>query len=481
MRRIFGLAGSLTFAIIAVFAIAAFAVTVLGSVVARALAQSNPAAGTSASIASVYSGLAERLVGAALCDRTGFDRLAYLSDRIGNRLSGSPGLDAAIAWALAEMEKDGLDSVHKEKVMVPHWVRGDESCVLVEPTERRLSMLGLGNSVGTPPDGITADVIVVRDWDELERLGADGVRGRIVLYNAPFKTYGETVAYRVAGASRAAKLGAVAALVRSVGPVSLKTPHTGALHYDDAQPRIPAAAITIEDAETLARMQARGERVRVRLRMEAHMLPDTESANVVAEVRGRELPDEVVVLGGHIDSWDLGTGSSDDGGGMVAAWEAVRLVRRLGLRPRRTLRVVLWTNEENGLRGAEGYRDAHRAELAGHVLAIESDSGVARPRGFGLAKSAPDATRARARAIAALLDGIEASQIGPDGGGADVGPLEKEGVPVMGLDVDETRYFHVHHTEADTMDKIERASFGECTAALAVMGYVAADMPERFR
>jgi len=433
------------------------------------------------SIAALESSSAERLIGAALCDDTAFERLAYLSDRIGNRLSGTASLDSAIAWALREMEKDGLDRVHGEKVMIPHWVRGEESCALVEPIERRLSMLGLGNSVGTKPEGITAEVLVVKDFDELEALGAEKVKDRIVLYNAPFKTYGETVAYRFAGASRAAKLGALAALVRSVGPVSLRTPHTGVLHYDDAQPKIPAAAITIEDAETLARMQGRGEHPRVRLRMEAHMLPEVESANVVAEVTGREKPEEVVVLGGHMDSWDVGTGSNDDGGGALSAWEAVRLVRRLGLRPRRTLRCVLWTNEENGSRGAEGYRDAHKAELADHVLAIENDSGTARVFGFGLTKSASPRARSLCREVASLLSGLEADRIDPDGGGADVTPLEKEGVIVMGLSVDESHYFDYHHTEADTMDKIDRKYLGECVAAMAVMGFAVADMPERLK
>jgi carboxypeptidase Q len=432
-------------------------------------------------VASVDSAAIERLVGAALTDSKGFDRLAYLGDHVGNRLSGSANLDRAIAWFLQEMEKDGLDSVHKEKVMVPHWDRGAESCLLLEPVERRLSMLGLGRSVGTPSAGITADVVVVADWDELEKLGKDGVTGKIVLFNAPFKGYGETVGYRVGGPSRAAKLGAVGCLVRSITPVSLRTPHTGTLHYEEDQPKIPAAAVTIEDAEMLARMQARGERIRVKLSMEARMLPEAESANVLAEVKGREHPEEVVVLGGHIDSWDVGTGSSDDGGGAVSAWEAVRLVRRLGLRPRRTLRVVLWTNEEYGTRGAEGYRDAHRDELANHILAIESDEGVAKPSGFGLSKSASPAVRAQAALFGSLLAGIDAFRIAADGGGADVEPLAKEGVPVMGLATDVTHYFDYHHTEADTFDKIDRRTFGECVACMSVMGYAVADMPERWR
>ena len=256
-------------------ALAALVVFAGAFALATAVAQSG-ADPAQPSIASVYSGAAERLVGAALSDDTAYRRLAYLSDRIGNRLSGSPRLDAAIAWAAAEMEKDGLDNVHKQKCMVPKWVRGAESCVLLEPIERSLSMLGLGNSVGTPPEGIEAEVVVVRDFDELDKLG-EAVRGKIVVYNAPFTKYGETVAYRYTGAQRAAKHGAKAALVRSVGPVSLKTPHTGVMGYKDegvGVPRIPGAAITIEDAETLARMQARGERIRVRLKMEAKMHPD---------------------------------------------------------------------------------------------------------------------------------------------------------------------------------------------------------------
>ncbi len=460
---------------------AAPAVFVLAFVVATALGQSGSETPAPPSIAHVYSGVAERLIGAALTDDTAYRRLAYLSDRIGNRLSGSPQLDKAIAWAVSEMEKDGLDGVHKQKCMVPKWVRGAESCTLIHPVERKLSMLGLGGSVATPPEGIESEVVVVTSFDEMEKLGADRIKDRIVVYNVPFTKYGETGVYRFRGPARAAKLGATAALVRSIGPVSLKTPHTGVTNWEEGGRKIPAAAITIEDAETLARMQARGERPRVRLKMEARMEGEVESANVVAEVRGREHPEEVVVMGGHLDSWDVGTGSTDDGGGCIASWEAVRLVKRLGLRPRRTLRVVLWTNEENGGAGGRAYRDQCRDALAKHVLAIESDSGVARPSGFGLQKDASASARAALTEIARLLAGIGADKIGPDGGGADVGPLQKEGVLVAGLDVDETHYFDIHHTEADTMDKIDRVSFGQCVACMAVMGYVVADMPDRLK
>ena len=428
--------------------------------------------------ADEYRDEAARIVGAALTDDTAYRRLAYLSDRIGNRLSGSAQLEEAIRWALAEMRRDGLDNVRAERVLVPHWVRGEESAELVEPVRRRLSMLGLGNSVGTPPEGITAEALVVHSFDELDALG-ERVRGRMVVYNVPFTTYGETVQYRGAGASRAAKYGAVAALIRSVGPISLQTPHTGALRYADDQPKIPAAALTIEGVETLDRMQARGERIQLRLKMDAKFLPDAESANVVAELKGRERPDEIVVVGGHLDSWDVGTGSTDDGGGCLAAWEAVRLLKTLGLRPRRTIRVVLFTNEENGVRGGNGYRDAHRDELPKHLLAIESDNGVSRPQGFALAKEAKPLVRATIREIATLLAGIKADRVADDGGETDIGPIMREGVPGMGLSVDTSHYFDIHHTEADTMDKIDPHHLALCVATMAVMAYVVADMPAR--
>jgi carboxypeptidase Q len=425
-----------------------------------------------------YRGRAARVIGAALTDDTAYRRLAWLTDRIGHRLSGSAALERAVAWSLSEMKRDGLDNVRAEKVMVPHWVRGAESLELLEPEGRRLDMLGLGNSVGTPPAGITAEAVVVRHFDELEALG-ERVRGKVVVYNAPFTTYGQTVAYRGAGASRASKYGAVAALVRSVTPVSLQTPHTGSLRYAEDSPQIPAAAVTVEGAELLQRMYDRGERPKVRLKMEARFLPDAESANVIAELKGSEKPDEIVLVGGHLDSWDVGQGAHDDGGGCVAAWEAVRLLKSLNLRPRRTIRVVLFTNEENGLRGGTAYRDAHRAEVAKHVLAIESDSGVYRATGFGLSAEASPQARADMREIARLLSGIRADRIDPDGGGADIGPIMREGVTGASLNVEGAHYFDIHHTHADTLDKVDPQELASCVAALAVMAYVVADMPDR--
>jgi carboxypeptidase Q len=421
-----------------------------------------------------YRAAAGRIIGAAVTSDRAYARLAHLTDHIGHRLSGSKSLERAIEWAISEMKRDGLENVRGEKVMVPHWVRGEESLEMLTPAASKLTLLGLGNSIGTPAEGITAEAVVVRDFSELEKLG-EGARGKIVVYNAPFTNYGATVLYRLQGASRAARYGAVAALVRSITPVSLQTPHTGAMQYDPAQPKIPVAAITIEAAELLQRMNDRGERPTLRLKMEAKFLPDAESANVIAELKGSEKPDEIVLISGHYDSWDVGQGAHDDGGSCIVVWEAARLLKELGLRPRRTIRVVLYTNEENGLRGGNAYRDAHREELAKHILAIEADSGVYRPEGFGLVATAPLQVRANLQEIAKLLSGIGADRIAASGGGADIGPIMREGVIGASLDVEGSHYFDIHHTPADTLDKVNPQDLALCVATVAVMAYVVAD------
>ncbi len=424
-----------------------------------------------------YRAPASQLIGAALADQAAFEKLAYLGDTFGSRLSGSRGLELAIEWAQAEMKREGLENVRAEPVMVPRWVRGKESLVLLDPLERPLVMLGLGNSIGTPAAGITADAIVVSSYDELERRAAE-VKGKIVVFNVPFTNYGETVQYRGGGASRAAKLGAVAMLLRSVGPIGLRTPHTGGLNYDETLPKIPAAAISAEDAATLARLHARKQSTRMRLMMEARFEPDAQSYNVIGEIRGRETPDEVVVVSGHFDSWDTGNGMMDDGGGCIAAWEAVRLMLKLNLRPRRTVRVVLYTNEENGLRGGTAYRDQHKDELARHVMMLESDSGVFRPLGVGFSGSAR--ARATVQQVATLLTGIDAHRVADSGGGADIGPSVRAAqIPSMSLEVDGSEYFTYHHTPADTLERLNPQDVAKGVATIAVMSYVIADLPER--
>jgi carboxypeptidase Q len=423
-----------------------------------------------------YREPAARLIGEAVSDTFSWRRLSVLTDAIGNRLSGTPQLDRAIQWASDEMKRDGLENVHTEKVIVPRWVRGHESAEIVEPARRLMPMLGLGDSVGTPADGVQGDVVIVHSFEELDA-ASTRIKGRMVLFNVPYTNYGETVRFRSGGASRAARYGAVAMLIRSVGPDGLRLPHTGALQYADDAPKIPAAAITSEDADRLQRMADRGGRVAVRLTMQAHFDADAESANVVGEIRGRDKPDEVVVVSGHLDSWDVGDGATDDGGGCVVTWDALRIMRKLNLRPRRTVRVVLWTNEENGGRGGQAYRDAHRAELGKHVLMLESDGGVFRPLGFGFTGS--EAARQTVRTIATLLSGIAADQITASGGGADIGPSVQEAhMPSMSLEVDGSRYFLIHHTAADTVDKIDPLDMAKCAAAVAVMAYVVADLPQ---
>ena len=450
-----------------------------------------------------------RLIGAALTSDHAYNVLGDLCDNIGHRLSGSPQLDQAIEWAVKQMKKDGFTNVHKEPVMVPAWVRGKESAYTIKPTHHELTILGLGNSMGTPKEGITAQAIVVGSFDELEALGESKIKNKIVVYDVPFETYGKTVQYRAYGPSRAAALGAKAVLVRSVGPISYNTPHTGGLRYssDESIPKIPAAAITIENATMLHRIQERGDEIRIHLSMEAHFEDDAPSANVVGEIRGSEIPEEVVLIGGHLDSWDVGQGAQDDGVGCVIAMEAARLIHELDLKPRRTIRVVLFTNEENGSRGAKAYAKEHAGELGNIVAAIESDLGNGPADGFGLdvralvpdlpddatdeeiqaAKDKAEATAAPirekaleiARTLGELLEPLAGGTINPGHSGVDIGPMVAAGVTGLGLHHDPTKYFEIHHTHADTFEKIIPADLRRNVAIMAVMTYLLADMPGR--
>lgn len=441
------------------------------------------------SISESYDVVSRQIIEAALDDEEGYRKLAFLTDRIGHRLSGSRALERAVDWAAQTMRGDGLENVVTPAVKVPRWIRGRECAEIVAPERIALAMLGLGGSVGTPEDGVSAEVLPVASFDELGLLGRAAIEGKIVLYNVPYQGYGRTVAYRARGASAAASYGAVGVLIRSVGPVSLQTPHTGSLQYEESVPRIPAAALTIEGASLIQRLVDSGEPVRVRLFMQARAEDDADSANVIGEIPGREIPHEVVVLGGHLDSWDVGQGAHDDGAGSVAAMQAVALLRDLGLRPRRTVRVVLWTNEENGLRGGAAYRDWVGSAVEDHVAAIEMDMGAERPTGFGLGipglQTRQDGEEIFARAleivgeIGRLLESIGAGEIVAGGGGADIGPIMRAGVPGLGLRTIGEHYFDWHHTEADTLDKIDPENFRKNVASLAVMAYVLADMPDR--
>ena len=433
-------------------------------------------ADSSQDLATSYRSAADQIIEAALADSAAWNRLAYLTDTFGPRFSGSPNLELAIDWILEAMKADGLENVRGETVMVPHWIRGEESLQILSPHNRKLQILGLGGSVGTGPNGLTGEVFVVNSYDDLEANKAKAV-GKIVLWNVPFTSYGATGAYRRNGAVKAAQAGAIASLVRSITPMSLYTPHTGSSTYEDGVARIPHAAVTIEDAMMMQRMQDRGQKISVRLTLDDVMLPDAPSRNVVGELVGSEFPDEVIVFGGHIDSWDVGTGAMDDAGGCVAAWEALRIMKQLGLRPKRTIRVVMWTNEENGTRGGEGYRDAHLAELDNHILAIESDGGVFAPIGFGFSGS--EAALATVTQIGKLLNKINSGTITAGGGGADIGPIMSLGVPGMGLNVDGSKYFDYHHTNADYVDKLDPVEVAKSVATMGVMAFVVADMQQR--
>ena len=425
---------------------------------------------------SQYSAAAKKIIMSIDDDSLGYNRLGYLCDMFGPRLSGSKNLEKSIDWIIREMKNDGLSNVRGERVKVPTWIRGEESLKILVPFERKLKVLGVGGSIATSKGGIRGEVVVVDSFKELDKI-KDIVKGKIVLYNVPFTSYGETVQYRYDGPNRAAEYGAIGSLIRSIGSSSLDTPHAGTMGEYKAIKKIPHAAISMEDAMMISRIYHRGEKVVVKLNMEGKFVSDRWSRNIIADFVGTEYPEQIVVLGGHIDSWDVGQGAHDDAGGCVAAWRAVTLIKELGFRPKRTLRVVLWTNEENGGRGNKNYRDEHMSELENHILAIESDGGVFAPKGFGFTGSV--AARKIIFEIADLLDPIGAGKITKGGRAVDVAPLNDQGVPVMSLLVDDSKYFWYHHTSADTFDKVDFKEFNNCIAAMAIMGYVVADIDLR--
>jgi carboxypeptidase Q len=459
-------------------------------------------------LAAAYGPTVERILAAAKSDSRAHERLRYLCDRIGNRLSGSEALDKAIAWASETMRGDGLDAVRTEPVTVPRWVRGKCEVRMVSPREQRLQALAIGNSLSPAPgfgDGdyragqVVKDVhpvVACRDWAGLEALG-ESVKGKVVLFHHPMRPYepgkepgyGESVDYRVNAASKAAALGARGVLVCSATARSLGTPHTGSLRYAEGVEKIPAACLSPEDSEMLLRLCEAGEQVSVVMDIEARFDPDVPSANVVGEIRGSEHPEEIVIFGGHLDSWDVGQGAHDDGGPCVAVMEAMRILKALGLTPRRTIRAVLFTNEENGLRGGKQYAIDHANELPHHVAALETDSGAFRPVGFTTPAPKPEMepeeraraerTTARLREVAALLRAAGADRVEDGDGGADISPMAKAGVPQIGLSVDMATYFDVHHTNADTFDKVKKEEIDLCAGVLAAVIYVLADMPER--
>jgi carboxypeptidase Q len=430
-------------------------------------------AGLSASEPSLqpFAPAAQKIISAASNSPVAFERLAYLCDTFGPRFSGTTNLELAIDWIVKTMQADGFN-VRGEKVMVPHWVRGSESAEMISPRPHKLPMLGLGGSVGTPPEGITAEVLVVKSFDDLHRQ-QEKAKGKIVLFNQPFTDYEETVVIRAQGASEAAKAGGVASLIRSVTPFSLQTPHTGMMRYAPGIAQIPHAAITIEDSELLQRLQDRGQTPRVKLMMSAQTLQDVPSRNVVCDWPGREKSEDIVLLSGHIDSWDVGQGAMDDGGGCLIAWESLRLLKQLGLHPRRTVRVVLWTNEENGVAGARAYVKEHAAELPNHILALESDEGCFEPQFFAFSGS--ETALQKITEIAGFLRPTGIREVTKTSGSTDISFLVEKGVPGIDLVPDRSKYFWYHHTHGDTIDKLKPVELNACVGATSALAYIIAE------
>jgi len=434
----------------------------------------------------------KRLQQAALTSDYAYRQVAYLSNNIGPRLSGSAQAAKAVEYVAGELKALGCE-VQLEKVMVPHWVRGEETAALVQfpgqarNTTQKIVLCALGASVATPPDGIEAEVIVVRNFDELKSLPGDKVAGKIVLFNYPFdkqmasegrggEAYGEAVVYRSKGPSAAARQGAIACLIRSVGGADYRLPHTGETDYVNDTPKIPAGAVTAEDADLIANLVRQGP-VRMKLVLTPQTLPDVESANVIGDIKGSEHPEQVIVVSGHLDSWDLGTGAIDDGAGVAVSMEVANLVKNLHLKPKRTIRVIAWINEENGLAGSKQYAKDHEKEWMNHFAAMETDGGADHPLGINI-KAKPEVKNMFAP-LAAILQESGAGMLNlVEHCGADIGPMEKACVPAFSPIQDSRFYFNYHHTAADTLDKIVPKELAENAAVVAVLAYALANMEQ---
>jgi Zn-dependent M28 family amino/carboxypeptidase len=433
-----------------------------------------------------------RIRDAALASDYALRQAAHLSNSIGPRLTGSAQAAKAVEYVAAELKAIGLE-VQLEKVTVPRWVRGAETAALVEfpgqaeNTTQNVLLTALGGSVATPPEGITADVVTARNFDELESLGREKVNGKIVLFTNAFdkqmaaeghggEAYGEAVVYRSDGAVAAARLGAVASLIRSVGGADYRLPHTGQTNYKDDAPKIPAGAVTAEDADLIASLAAQGT-VKMHLVLTPQQLPDTKSYNVIGDLKGSEHPEQVVITSGHLDSWDLGTGAIDDGAGVAVSMQTANVIQQLHLKPKRTIRVIAWMNEENGLRGGKAYADDHAAEIANQFAAIETDGGAGHPLGLNI--NAKPEVKTWLAPMAKVLQQCGAGMLEIVAhAGADIGPLDAKGVPTFAPIQDSRFYFNYHHTAADTFDKIVPRELAENAAVVAVSAYALANLEQ---
>ncbi len=418
----------------------------------------------------------------ALVNGQSYSMLEYLCLNIGHRLSGSPSAAAAVEWTRQKMESYGFDTVYLQPVMVPHWVRGKKEIVRVtnSPSLGNLELhsIAIGNSVGTGPGGVHAEIVEVKDFDELNALGENGVKDKIVFFNRgfdqrliqTFRAYGGAVDQRGSGASNAARLGAKAVIVRSMASNNDHVPHTGALRYADDAPKIPAVAISTADADVLSAALEKEGTISVYVETHCEMLPDVLSYNVIGEIRGSENPDEYLVVGGHLDSWDVGHGAHDDGAGCVQSIEALRILKTLGYQPRHSIRAVMFMNEENGLRGGRKYAEVAGANNEKHLAAIESDAGGFSPRGFRMSGS--DKQVKKLQSWGEFLNPYGLYELGAPGGGADIGPLRELGTVLFGLSPDSQRYFNYHHTAADTFDKVNQRELELGAAAMTSLLYL---------
>jgi len=434
----------------------------------------------------------KRLQQAALKSDYAYKQVAHLANNIGPRLSGSAQAAKALAYVASELRAMGCE-VQLEKVMVSHWVRGEETAALVqfpgqaENTTQKIVLCALGASVATPPDGITAEVVVAKNFDELKALPRDKVAGKIVLFNYPFdkqmaaegrggEAYGEAVVYRGDGPSAAARQGAVACLIRSVGGADYRLPHTGQTNYADHALKIPAGAVTAEDADLMADLIRQGP-VKMKLILTPQQMPDVESFNVIGDIKGSEHPEQLVIVSGHLDSWDLGTGAIDDAAGVAVSMDAANLIEKLHLKPKRTIRVIAWMNEENGLRGSKQYAKDNEKEMSNHFAVMETDGGAGHPLGINI-KGNPEVKKMLAP-VAAILQESGAGMLNlVEHCGADIELLEKAGVPAFSPIQDSRFYFNYHHTAADTLDKIVPKELVENSAVVAVAAYALANMEQ---
>ncbi len=422
-----------------------------------------------------YKPIADKIFDEVMKDSLPWERLAYMCDTFGPRLTGSENLDNALVWLEELMNELNLDNIEKQKLMAPHWVRGEEKLTLMEPHKRELIMLALGGSIGTGEDGITAEVIVVKNYDEL-REKRDEVKDKIVLFDLDWEGYGRNIKYRLYAADSASKYGAAASMIRSVSNHGYQLPHTGVMFYSGDYKKIPHIAITLEESMMMKRLYDRGQKIVVNLYSEAETLPDIETYNLWGEFKGSKHPDKYIAFGGHIDSWDVGTGAMDDASGVIAAVESINLLKKLNLVPKHTLRAAAWANEENGVRGGKKYAEKH--DSSSHILMLEFDSGVYKPKSIGF--TGPDSIFVKLKELESLYQRINPEfEFRKGGGGVDIRAMMEKGVPGMGMWGDsQNKYFIDHHSPTDMPDKVDPRIFNECIGVMALTIYIYSDLSD---